>query len=198
MQHMKGSVCWSRELDCRACLRKVRRSPSPPRDVEEMLQRASSPHATLHVTLVMSQRALTLPLRPRFPRPQWICRRCLATEVDATTPSADPIPPPSETPLPSAVKPLGRTRQKPSPLTGNAPERFLATRLPHRIPPQYLQHSTSDDLNSEEKKEREQAEKHSEIRGVVVSAGLMDKTVRVRVPGRRWNKKLGKVYKSNR
>ena len=28
---------------------------------------------------------------------------------------------------------------------------------------------------------------------MVVSAGKMDKTVKVRVPGQRWNKKIGKV-----
>lgn len=37
---------------------------------------------------------------------------------------------------------------------------------------------------------------HKDIVGVVVSAGKMDKTVKVRVPGQRWEKKIGKYFPS--
>lgn len=33
----------------------------------------------------------------------------------------------------------------------------------------------------------------TELRGVVVSAGLMEKTVKVRVGGQKWNKTVNKV-----
>lgn len=140
----------------------------------------------------MSQRALTLPLRTRIVRSPWICRRCLATQAD-TAPSppidnafsrADTAPaPPIDDTFPQAGRPFETPRKNP----------ILAAKLAHRIPSQYLQHSTSDDLNLEEKQDRDKAKKHKEIRGVVVSAGMMDKTVRVRVPGRRWNRRIGKV-----
>lgn len=127
----------------------------------------------------MSQRALTLPLRTRAFQSAWICRRCLATQTEVTPSSS------SEPPIPSQP-PAGDLTHS---------EKILSRQLPHRIPNQYLQHSTSEHLNPIEKTHRDEGvEKHKEIRGVVVSAGLMDKTVRVRIPGRRWNKKIGKVW----
>jgi small subunit ribosomal protein S17 len=59
---------------------------------------------------------------------------------------------------------------------------------------QYLQHSTSDALHTDEKVQREKAPPVTRrIVGVVVSAGRMHKTVKVRVPGQEWNRKIGKV-----
>lgn len=124
----------------------------------------------------MSKRALTLPLRARGFQSAWICRRCLATQAESV-PSSN-----SEAPIASQRPTRAEVRET------------LSRPLPHRIPTQYLQHSISEHLDPIEKTQRdEHVEKHKEIRGVVVSAGLMDKTVRVRVPGRRWNKKIGKV-----
>lgn len=133
----------------------------------------------------MSKRALTLPLRASRPRPQWICRRCMATQPETyAPPPIDPLPPAADGPGQDHL---------------NKMNSLLSRRLPHRIHPQYLMHSTSDKLNAAAKAERDaHIEKHKDIRGVVVSAGLMDKTVRVRVPGKRWNKKIGKVCASKR
>lgn len=140
-------------------------------------------------THTMSQRALALPLRTRILRPQWVCRRCLTTEVEPASPFDPPPPAPASTPDKISERASATT----TPPTRTPKDRILSRALPHRIPDQYLQHSTSDDLPEEEQKARAQTTKHQDIRGVVVSTGLMDKTVRVRVPGRRWNGKVGKV-----
>ncbi|KAK3724478.1 hypothetical protein LTR37_001102 [Vermiconidia calcicola] len=66
--------------------------------------------------------------------------------------------------------------------------------LPHRIPSQYLQNSTSEILHQNERAQREKIRTHKTIRGVVVSAGKMDKTVKVRVPGQTWNGKIRKYF----
>ena len=101
-------------------------------------------------------------------------------------------------PPPDALDPLTSRHTGSSEHTLSSPpgplDKYLPRRLKHQIPTQYLQHSTDDRLNLAEKREREKTDKHKEIKGVVVSAGLMDKTVRVRVPGERWNKKLAKVF----
>lgn len=138
-------------------------------------------HTTLiaSTTTGMSQRALTLPLRTRGIQSAWICRRCLATQAESI-PSLN-----SEAPIASQRPHRAQVTE------------VLSRRLPHNIPTQYLQHSRSEHLDPIEKAQRDShIEKHKEIRGVVVSAGLMDKTVRVRVPGRRWNKKIGKVFET--
>lgn len=72
-------------------------------------------------------------------------------------------------------------------------ERAFKKGLGHRIPLQYLQHSTSHLLPELEKEQRSKVEGHREIVGVVVSAGKMDKTVKVRVPKQVWNRRIRKV-----
>lgn len=71
--------------------------------------------------------------------------------------------------------------------------RWVAEKLPHPVPIQYLQHTTSDKLSEEEQEWRRKTPPHGQLVGVVVSAGKMDKTVKVRIPGQRWEKKIGKV-----
>jgi small subunit ribosomal protein S17 len=73
---------------------------------------------------------------------------------------------------------------------------YLKKALPHRIPQQYLQYSNSDLLHPIERAVRDEAKQqltHSDLRGVVVSSGKMDRTVKVRVPGQTWNRKIQKV-----
>lgn len=80
--------------------------------------------------------------------------------------------------------------------------------LPHRIPPQLLMYVQPTALTTVEKQEREHLLKWAlpghvnadlelkggrEVKGVVVSAGKMDRTVKVRVPGQRWEPRVKKV-----
>lgn len=124
----------------------------------------------------MAQRAFVLPIRALSKQStrsaQWVCTRCLATQTTTLNSSSSP------TRYPLDQRRIDDTLSKP---------------LAHSIPVQYLQHSTSDALNPDEKVQREKASKHRPITGVVVSAGRMHKTVKVRVPGQEWNKKIGKV-----
>lgn len=148
---------------------------------------------TTPMTANMSQRALHLPIRTLTARngAQWTCRRCLATEP--VSPSQPPMPPPqkkdpSET---SNYDPSLPSSQRDYRLTPT--DFYLKRHLPQRIPDQYLQHSTSPILHLEEKVQRETVSKHKRIIGVVVSAGKMDKTVKVRLPTQRWNTRIHKV-----
>lgn len=157
----------------------------------------------------MSRHALTLPLRlassAAKPSPnQWICRRCLATATEAqaqgvpdtllqqstqTAPSSEPQ---STNTYGANYDPSLPASQRSYRLSKT--DFHLKKPLPQKIPIQYLQHSTSDLLHHHEKEQRERAPgPHKEIVGVVVSAGKMDKTVKVRVPGQRWEARVGKV-----
>nr|POF14961.1 hypothetical protein CFP56_71908 [Quercus suber] len=142
----------------------------------------------------MSRRAFTLPLRivsssappsRNQPLQSWICQRCLSTQ---TSPTPLTTPPPTasvaDANSDSSASAEWRTAQ------------ILATPLKHRIPPQYLQHSTSPFLHKEEiaQREAEGLRTHTQITGVVIDAGKMDKTVKVRIVGRRWEKRIGKYY----
>ena len=132
-------------------------------------------HLVSSISSPMAQRAFTIPIRalsrPHSRPVQWTCSRCLATQSTAvTSPSS---PPPS--------------------LTKANVKKALSKPLAHNIPIQYLQHSTSNALPPEEQAQRDKAEAHRKIVGVVVSSGRMLKTVKVRVPGQEWNKKIGKV-----
>ncbi|KAK5168961.1 uncharacterized protein LTR77_006270 [Saxophila tyrrhenica] len=71
---------------------------------------------------------------------------------------------------------------------------YLKRGLPQRIPDQYLAHSTSPILAAEERKQRETVQGHKRLVGVVVSSGKMDKTVKVRLPKQRWNKRIHKYF----
>lgn len=178
---------------------------SPPRHAitQTLLQLLvpTRPTATYLIASIMSQRTLRLPIRSLSSTPsrngaQWVCRRCLATTAAS-----------NESPMsPSAVL------QKKSPATAEAYDPTLPTSqrdyrlkksdfylkkpIPQRIPFQYLVNSTSPILPKEERLAREQAKlahKPKRLVGVVVSSGKMDKTVKVRLPGQRWNKKIHKV-----
>jgi len=159
---------------------------------------------------------------------QWICRRCLATA--AATPSSSinthltPGPPakgdppqltypkiseteywPDNVPVPSWYDPSLPREKRINPETQEVyplrrSDRFLKRPSGEIIPIQHLQHSTSELLPAQEKEQRARTVAHKDIVGVVVSAGKMDKTVKVRVPGQRWEKKIGKVrtFTSNR
>ena len=150
----------------------------------------------------MSRRALSLPLRVASsfkPNPnQWVCQRCLATKAEPT-------------PVPDHILQQTVAKPAPSPQTTQTPTRetsqtsrpnnnflsdlsSLEKPLPQiALPVQYLQHSTSDLLHEREKAQRVKTEPHKPIVGVVVSAGKMKKTVKVRIPGLRWEKRIGKV-----
>lgn len=181
----------------------LRSSASPPCGIGDAFRGTAltppslPPDHTLQPLSNMSRRVLSLPLRTRYVQPTWTCRRCLTIEADTTGAPPPPFESHGETYeplLPSIRKDIGRSPfdnlelRRPAerkPRTGPV--------LPHRIPPQYLQHCDDQYLNKAEREERAQLTVHKDIRGVVVSAGLMDKTVRVRVPGRTWNRKIGKV-----
>lgn len=133
-------------------------------------------HATTHKAIInshrhiMSQRALTLPIRTLSShalKPHWTCRRCLATQTQ------------------SAAKVDYRK------LT---PHELLSRPLPQaKIPDHYLQHVNAELLPISEQEQWEKVTPHKKTVGVVVSHGKMDKTVRVRVAGQRWNQAIKKV-----
>lgn len=131
-------------------------------------------HATsIHNTIArtMSQRAFSLPIRTiatKAVKPQWICRRCLATQQSNSTPSEKYS--------------KGRTSE------------LLSTQLQQKhLPPQVLSHVNAQSLPINEQEQWEKVEPHKKIVGVVVSHGKMDKTVRVRVAAQRWNQRIKKV-----
>ena len=151
-------------------------------------------------TGAMSRKFWTLPIRaliePSARTSATTCRRCLSSQPKSVTAPDIPISPAPRTlkdpeeadnydpTLPSALRDY---RLK-------STDFYLKKKLPQAIPPQYLQHSTSEILCPAERAQRDHDRSlQRDIRGVVVSAGKMDKTVRVRVPGRKWNKKIGKV-----
>ncbi|KAK5129406.1 hypothetical protein LTR08_003293 [Meristemomyces frigidus] len=166
----------------------------------------------------MSRRALTLPLRvasSAVPKAQWVCRRCLATQAEATSSTANPpfLSPASDSPLQREHTPLSTVSdstppsydaslpasQRIDPSTGrpyplSKTDFNLKKPLGQVIPPQYLQHSTSALLHKQEQAQRAKVEGHRSLTGVVVSAGKMDKTVKVRIDGRRWEAKIGKYF----
>lgn len=155
----------------------------------------------------MSQRALRLPIRAlpnvRNTAQQWVCRRCLATSQAEPTPSsATPVPPPQ---IPRKKDPSEAENYDPTLPASQRDYRltktdvYLKQPLPHAIPPQYLMHSTSEILHESEKAQREKfTGGHKRIVGVVVSAGKMNKTVKVRVAGKTWNKRVKKHFASHK
>ncbi|KAF7197328.1 37S ribosomal protein S17, mitochondrial [Pseudocercospora fuligena] len=121
----------------------------------------------------MSQRAFSLPIRTiatKAVKPQWICRRCLATQQSSLTASEKYS--------------KGRTSE------------LLSTQLPQKhLPPQVLSHVNAESLPINEQEQWEKVEPHKKIVGVVVSHGKMDKTVRVRIAAQRWNQRIKKYYR---
>jgi small subunit ribosomal protein S17 len=143
----------------------------------------------------MSRRAFTLPFRAIAPSTskfasQWTCRRCLATQAEVpSTAQSDTVPPNYDPTLPFSQR-IGPDGQH---YNLKKSDRMLKKPLKQRLPPQYLQHSTSEILHESEKAMRQESVKHKKLVGVVVSSGRMKKTVTVRVNGQKWNKRIGKV-----
>lgn len=129
----------------------------------------------------MDQRIFQLPIRvlrtSRSTTSNWVCKRCLATQVDL---SSNPT---SISLTPSAVHDSSH---------GDTDD-ILRRALPHTVPTQYLQHSRSTHLPEAEQAIRAKITPHKKIVGVVVRAGKMHKTVTVRIPYQKWNKRIGKV-----
>ncbi|WPH04008.1 Hypothetical protein R9X50_00689200 [Acrodontium crateriforme] len=176
----------------------------------------------------MSRRTILLPFRlassvaPKPQTNQWVCRRCLSTQPDGTIAAA------SITPIAqSTVTPASSVRSSATDASSDAISSYdptlpaskrnyplnktdfnLKKALPHAVPLQYLQHSTSDVLAEKEKAQREKQRLQAQIngqkdprknllQGVVVSAGKMQKTVKVRIPTRRWEGRIGKYFSSH-
>ena len=71
---------------------------------------------------------------------------------------------------------------------------MVTSPLGHFISPQMLQHVDPGVLPEHEREILLRGLRaHKEIVGVVVRTGRMDKTVTVRIPGQRWEKRLKKV-----
>lgn len=118
----------------------------------------------------MSRRIFTLPLRSLAPiQPQRVCQqRFLATQV----PEVD---------LTRNYKDL-------------RPSELLSEPLPQRkIPDQYLIHVNAEQLPIAEQEQWEKVTPHKKIVGVVVSHGKMDRTVKVKVAGQQFNRRIKKV-----
>ena len=148
----------------------------------------------------MSQRTLHLPIRALSSAPirngsQWVCRRCLATTTTSSSTSAPPLT--NHKPASSAESYDPTLLASPRDYKLTKSDFYLKRGLGQRIPPQYLIHSTSTILPEAEQAQREQAQAaHQNKRrvGVVISAGKMDKTVKVRLPSQQWNSKIKKVF----
>ena len=156
----------------------------------------------------MSARAFTLPIRA-FSRPQiaqqaerYTCRRCLHTtqtqaqeatpvQIDAEPPTLPVSVPVSVPRTPANYNPALNATQRDYRLSKE--DRLAKRILPHTIRPQLLQHVNPALLHGREREAALKAEKHKEIVGVVVRTGSMDKTVSVRVAGRRYEPRIGKV-----
>lgn len=118
----------------------------------------------------MSKRGLTLTL-PIRTLPSTGLRRCLATQ---TSPAAKVD------------------------YRSLAPEEVLSRPLKQTaIPAHYLQHVNAESLPISEQEQWEKVTPHKKTVGVVVSHGKMDKTVRVKVAGQRWNKAIKKYYRAD-
>ncbi|QIW95984.1 hypothetical protein AMS68_001502 [Peltaster fructicola] len=91
---------------------------------------------------------------------------------------------------------------------------LLRKDIQHDVPSQYLTHVHPGALTNKELEQREQLYKWAmtghandkgepktdrarEIKGVVVSAGKMDRTVKVRIPEQRWEPRIHKYYASH-
>jgi hypothetical protein len=166
---------------------------------------------TANYTHNMSARAFTLPIRA-FTRPQvaqqaerYTCRRCLHTtpaqaqetlpvQIDAQAPILPPMDPSDATvelTQTKAYNPALNFSQRGYSLTKT--DRLVKRILPHSIRPQMLQHVDPAKLHGRERDAALKTTKHHDIVGVVVRTGKMDKTVSVRVAGRRYEPRIGKV-----
>jgi small subunit ribosomal protein S17 len=136
----------------------------------------------------MSRTMLSLPLRTASQLNQqsllWTCRRCLATQAKSAASQSEfppSLPANERRDAEGKVVPLQRR------------DWLLKKQLPHDIPRTRLVHSTTDILPPKEKAQRDSIPKHKRTVGVVIKAGLMDRTVTVRLPGQAWNKHIKKV-----
>jgi hypothetical protein len=151
----------------------------------------------------MGQNVIRLPIRILAAPAQrnglpWVCKRCLATQTISAAQRSMPPDIPTKKPASEAENydPHVPTAQRDYRLTTT--DFYLKKALPQRLPDQHLLYSTSDLLQETEARQREFLQSRKQPKkqiAVVVSAGKMDKTVKVKVPGRRWNKKIHKVPK---
>ena len=154
----------------------------------------------------MSARAFALPIRA-FSRPQiaqqaerYTCRRCLhTTQTQAqevtTTPAQIELDAPT-LPIPESTSatqynPSLKATQRDYPLSQT--DRLVKRILPHSVRPQLLQHVDPAVLHGRERAAALKCQTHKDVVGVVVRTGRMDKTVSVRVAGRRYEPRIGKV-----
>ncbi|KAK3674456.1 hypothetical protein LTR78_005542 [Recurvomyces mirabilis] len=159
----------------------------------------------------MSRRSLSLPLRlassASSQRSSWICRRCLATQAAELPSAIDAVVSTPTLPSGSAATtsqaqhgdPRLSASGRKDPATGRVQtlsrtDRLLKAPLPHPVPEQHLQHTTADYLPEEELWARSRTQPHKKIVGIVVSAGKMEKTVKVRVAGQRWEPRIRKYF----
>lgn len=165
------------------------------------------PHVLIssHYTLIfdMSARAFSLPIRALSrtqaaqQAEQYTCRRCLhttQTRAQDATPipvDAQPTTLPVEVSNDAAYNPALNFKQRNYSLSTT--DRLVKRILPHTIRPQLLQHVDPAKLHGRERETAEKAGKHADIVGVAVRTGRMDKTVSVRIAGRRYEPKIGKV-----
>lgn len=166
------------------------------------------PYITNYIP-TMSARVFTLPIRA-FSRQQigqqaerYTCRRCLHTtqakaqdatpvQIDAEAPTipATDLANASSASIPGYNSALPASKRD-YPLTKT--DRMVKRILPHSIRPQLLQHVDPAKLHGRERETALKNQKHAQIVGVVVRTGRMDKTVSVRVAGRRYEPRIGKV-----
>lgn len=144
----------------------------------------------------MSARAFSLPIRA-FSRPQvaqqaerYTCRRCLHTTQTQAQEATTPVQLDAEAPA-TSYNPALTFSQRDYSLSKT--DRLVKRILPHSIRPQMLQHVDPMKLHGREREAALKQQHHKAIVGVVVRTGRMDKTVSVRVAGRRWEPKIGKV-----
>lgn len=153
----------------------------------------------------MSGRVFALPIRA-LSKPsiasqaeRWTCKRCLATQTTAVAPDTE-----TTSPLDPSTSSTATTSAPAQPYDATLPfsqrgyalsntDRLVKRPLPHFVSPQYLQHVQPGMLHGEEGKRLQGLQKHKELVGVVVRTGRMDKTVTVRIPGRRWEARVKKV-----
>lgn len=156
----------------------------------------------------MALPALRLPFRsstvPLSVRSAWTCRRCMETMTAQTAPVINLPPTLSPQQLQSRSKPSPKEAQKAIEYDPTLPANkrsypllkehaLLKKPLPHSLPGHYLMHASTSMLPRAERVQQDILDRPKSITGVVVSAGKMDKTVRVRVRRQMWNKRVKKV-----
>ncbi len=130
---------------------------------------------------------------------RYTCRRCLHTPRPRRKNShpykSTQKHPFSPVPVsePKAAANTTRLSMQQARLPALTNDRLVKRILPHSIRPQLLQHDDPAVLHGRERDAALKSQKHHEIVGVVFGRGRMEKTVSVRVAGRRYEPRIGKV-----